>query len=316
MKTFLRKFTLAFCFSLILSGCGSAPVAPTATMEPTATETARPPTATVSAPTTAPLASSLSERTVIVGALERTYYLYVPKNFNSAKPVPVVFSFHGYTGEGSQQVVTTGFNKLADANGFLAVYPNGTGPSAELSWNAGGCCGYAQANNIDESAFVLEILRDLGTGATIDSKRIYASGLSNGGFLSYRLACDLSGTFAAVAPVAGNLLYAACRPQQPVSVIHIHGSADEVVPFAGGGANPTWPPVQDGITAWAGFDGCDPNPQTEQNGIATHTVYSSCRDGSAVELYLLEGIGHRWPAELIWPTSQTIWDFFAAHPKA
>jgi polyhydroxybutyrate depolymerase len=316
MKSLLRTPSLLLLTAGILAGCGGRSASPAARPTPIP-PSVTPSPAVTSTPTPAPLVFSLAQRKVTVGPLDRTYYLYVPKYFAPGTTVPVVFIFHGYSGEGALMISATGFNKIADAAGFLVVYPDGTGPAGRLSWNAGGCCGSAAAGNVDESAFVGEILRDLAdAGAAVDPDRIYAAGFSNGGMLSYRLACDMSETFAAVAPVAGILLVDACRPAQPVSLLHIHGTADTVVPFTGPNPdNPAWPAVQDGITVWAGFDGCDPVPQTGRKGIAARTVYPSCAAGSAVELYLLDGVGHQWPGEFIWPASQTIWNFFAAHPK-
>ncbi len=302
---------LALPAAFLMASCAPN-TAPSAT-SPTDTPTVM---ASAQSPTAAPLVTGLSERKITVGELKRTYYLYVPKDFSVDEPVPVVMVFHGYGQEGSYMVPATGFDNLADANGFFVVYPNGTDPGGELSWNAGECCGYAHQNGIDESAFVRQILADLGSWAAVDPKRIYATGFSNGGILSYRLACDMSDTLAAVAPVSGTLFYDGCKPKQPVSVIHIHGSTDDTVPFAGGTAYDTdFPPVEKGITAWAGFDGCENPPQTEQAGMATHTMYSGCQNGTAVELYLLKDVGHRWPPEGVWPASRTIWEFFAAHPK-
>jgi polyhydroxybutyrate depolymerase len=307
-----RILALTAFSAALLAGCGGSPSAPAARPTPL------PPTpspAAVATLTPAPAELSLTQRKVAVGPLERTYYLHVPKMLPAGTPVPVVFVFHGYTGDGIGMAPLTRFNPLADAYRFLVVYPEGTGPAGKLSWNAGGCCGSAAAGDVDESAFVREILADLAdVGAAVDPKRMYATGLSNGAMLSYRLACEMSGTFAAVAPVAGILLFDGCRPAQPVSILHLHGTADDVVPYAGGGEG-SWPGVQAGILSWAGFDGCDPAPKTERSGIAAHTLYTGCKAGSAVELYLLDGIGHVWPRTSVWPASQTIWDFFAAHPK-
>jgi polyhydroxybutyrate depolymerase len=268
------------------------------------------------APITAAPSPGLSERKVTAEGRERSYYLYVPKSFDARKSVPVVLLFHGYGGDGIAQVAASGFNAIAEANGFLAAYPNGSDPGGELTWNGGECCGYAHEHGVDDTAFVREILSDIGKWASIDPARIFAAGFSNGGILSYRLACDMSATFAAVASVAGTFLYEACAPSQPVSVIHIHGDSDDLVPFRGGTtAGIDWPPAENGIAAWAQFDGCTGGPQREEIGTATRIFYDSCRNGTAAELYVLKDIGHSWPAEGAWPTSQTIWDFFAAHPK-
>ena len=277
---------------------------PTATSAPTA-------------PPAHPIPPGDSERALKVGDLDRSYLLHIPPGLDSSRPVPVVFAFHGYGGSAAN-IQTFGFNETADTNGFLVVAPMGTGQSNDLSWNAGSCCGIAVAGNVDEAAFVRQILTDLEKIAKVDPKRIYATGFSNGAFLVYRLACEMSDTFAAVAPVSGNLLYSPCQPQQPVSVIHVHGLADSVVPFADGGNGiPAGSLSGDqSIATWVQLDGCSGSAQVEkQKNIITHSAYTACRANSAVELYTIESQGHVWPSIYVFPASNVIWDFFSAHPK-
>jgi polyhydroxybutyrate depolymerase len=127
----------------------------------------------------------------------------------------------------------------------------------------------------------------------------------------------MSDTIAAVAPVAGVLVYSPCQPSQPVSVIDFHGLSDTSVPYDGGMNNmgQSFPPVEESLSTWAGLDGCSGTPQVEQDGILTHTIYSGCQNNTAVELYTIQGIGHSWPTKYVVPATQMIWDFFAAHPK-
>jgi len=315
MRKLHPSILLTLPVMVLLTGCKAAiPAASPPAESAAAAPAAETPTRT---PESTPLTTGLSLRKIDVDGMRRTYYLYVPRGIRVQDPLPVVMVFHGYGQEGGNMVPAAGFNTLADDEGFLVVYPNGSGSAGDSSWNAGDCCGFAFADGIDEPAFVRRILSDLGQWAAIDPRRIYATGFSNGGILAYRLACDMAGTLAAVAPVAATLFYDACRPSEPVSVLHIHGSADETVPVAGGGAGDTvWPPVEAGIAAWAEFDGCGPEPLTERVGIATRIYYLGCARGSAVNLYLLDDVGHRWPPEGVWPASRTIWSFFAAHPKA
>jgi polyhydroxybutyrate depolymerase len=277
----------------------------------TATPTARPPIATIQ--------SGDSQRTLTIDGLERTYLLHIPTGLSSEQPIPLVFVFHGL-GENADLIQqASGFNDIADKNNFIVVYPNGSGSSGGLSWNAGKCCGYALDSNVSEADFVRQIISDLGTLAKIDPKRIYATGFSNGGLLSYRLACEMSDTLAAVAPVAGVLVYDPCQPVQPVSVIDFHGLSDTIVPYAGGGVIPglgqPFPPVEHSLLTWSSLDGCSGSPQIDQNGLLTHTSYGSCKSGSTVELYAVKGIGHSWPSQYVVPASQMIWDFFETHPK-
>jgi polyhydroxybutyrate depolymerase len=293
-----------------LAACGPAPV-------PTATPTI-PPTAVPSATPTvppAPVAAMDAQRALKVGEMDRAYFLHIPAGLNNQQLVPLVFVFHGFSESGLQARIYTSLDNIANANGFIVVYPNGSGSSGGFSWNGSGCCGYALENNVDDAAFVRAILADVGTMAQVDPKRIYAAGFSNGALLSYRLACTMSDMFAAVAPAGGVLMYSPCEPKQPVSVIHVHGMKDPVVPFEGGGSGIQFPPVKDSLSTWAKLDGCSGAEQVEKNGIVTHTTYGDCAPGVSVQLYAVDGIGHTWPSQYILPISQIVWDFFAAHPK-
>ena len=309
MKTINRLLMLLiFVILLTCTACGQSAAGPTATPEPTATP----------APTIPP---GDSTRTLVVGDLERNYLLHIPPGLDSQRPVPVVFVFHGLSMLADDLPTMTGFNDVADTGGFLAVYPNGY----SRSWNVSVCCGAAVNEAIDDLAFVRQMLADLETIMPIDPKRIYASGFSNGAIFSYRLACEMSATFAAVAPVAGWLVTDPCQPQQPVSVVHVHGMNDS---YTGqtltpgdvgitGTTNIIMPSVEQAVATWAQLDGCSGTAQVEKQGIITHTVYSSCKAGTAVELYAIEGGPHVWPPPYAFPTASTqmIWDFFKAHPK-
>jgi len=263
-----------------------------------------------------PTATPLDEqRTLTVGDLERTYFLHVPEGLDAEKPAPLVFVFHGFQENGNYARNYTGMDSIADANGFIVVYPDGSGSSSSLSWNASGCCGFALENNVDETAFVHSIIADVESFIKVDSKRTYATGFSNGALLSYRLACEMSDTFAAVAPAGGVLMYSPCKPQEPVSLMHVHGINDRVVPIDGGGSGIQFPPIKEGLVTWAELDSCSGQEQVKQDGVLTHTTYGTCAPGVAVELYVVDGTGHGWPSQYVAPISQTIWEFFAAHPK-
>lgn len=258
--------------------------------------------------------------TLRVNGLERTYLLHVPAGLEAGQLAPLLLVFHGYRNTAETARLISGFDRIADEELFIVAYPNGTGEDAStLSWNGGRCCFYARDNNIDDVGFTRQMIADIEAYASIDPKRIYAAGMSNGGIFSYRLACEMSDTFAAVAPVAGAWLYEPCQPKQPISIIHVHGLEDNVVPYDGSGAPPElsdvgFTPVDEGLAFWAEQDGCPAEAQVEQDGAITHTVYAPCRNDTAVELYAVAGTGHTWPLLKI-QTSRVIWDFFAAHPK-
>jgi polyhydroxybutyrate depolymerase len=306
MKTMYHTPTIfVFAILLVSVACGQLAAKPTA-ISPTAT-----PAAT--------LTPGDSTHTLTVGDLERTYLLHIPSGLDSQTPLPVVFVFHGFSQTGEIIQIMSGFNQTADQNSFVLIYPNGV----DQSWNGSGCCGTAVNKDIDDLAFVRQILSDLGTILMVDPKRIYATGFSNGAMFSYRLACEMSDTFAAIAPVSGWLLTDPCQPQQPVSVMHVHGSIDDyggsTAPMLVNGVSVEviFPAVEQGIATWAQLDGCTGTAQVETQGAITHHVYTACKAGSSVELFTLDGGSHAWPNMYAFPSisSPGIWDFFKAHPK-
>ncbi len=239
-------------------------------------------------------------RTLTHGGRERSYILYVPASVNWSEPVALVFVFHGGTGNAESAIRMSGFNKVADQNGFLVAYPNGTSRLSDdklLTWNGGDCCGYAQQKNVDDVDFVRAIVTDLQSLANIDSKRIYAAGMSNGGILSHRLACETADVFAAVAPVAGTLNLASCTPSQPISVIEFHGTGDQHIPYEGGLGpeslvNVDFASVQDSIGFWTSFNQCTSQPQTNSFDDIQHEAWTGCTASTSVELYSVIGGGH------------------------
>lgn len=276
----------------------------------------------------------LTTRSLIHAGEERTYTLHVPKGLDASKPAAVVFVFHGGGGNADIMMRVSGFNDIADEEGFLVVYPNGSGRFDEnlLTWNGGTCCGFAQENNVDDVGFVRAMVSDLQTFAAIDMKRVYATGMSNGGIMSYRLACEAADLFAAIAPVSGTLNFSPCEPSEEVSVLHFHGTDDQHLPYNGGvGAESLvgvdFVSVQDSLAAWVSIDGCSSQPRTSIEGEIQHQVWDGCAGSSSIELYTIIGGKHAWPGSdgPGWiggdePTqaisaSEIIWKFFEFHPK-
>jgi polyhydroxybutyrate depolymerase len=279
--------------------------------------------------------------TLDFGGRTRSYILHLPPAISSGKPLPLVINLHGGGGNARSAMEQTGFNDEADRNGFIVVYPNGTGAPHPLlnamgrgefySWNAGSCCGYAVQHQVDDVGFIRALIATLEQQYPIDRKRIYATGISNGGMMAYRLACELSDTIAAIGVVSGALVTPSCRPAQPVPVIHFHGTADQNVPMLGGVGPKSVdktpkPPVMDAIDFWVKRDGALAQPQITRLGSITKRVYAAANGSAEVVFYLIQGGGHAWPGGkqmlsiLDKPTqeisaTQLIWQFFAAHPK-
>jgi polyhydroxybutyrate depolymerase len=281
-----------------------------------------------------PLPYGESEHTLTHNGRERTYLLYVPTSVDWNKPLPLVFVFHGGTGNGKSARAMSQFNDTAIQNGFIVVYADGTGrvsDSIGLTWNAGHCCGYARQENVDDVGFVRAMAAELEAQANIDTRRIYATGLSNGAMLSQRLACEAADLFAAVAPVAGTLNFEPCTPAQPISVIEFHGTADQHVLYEGGYGpqslvDVNFTSVPETMQFWTTFNGCASTPVTESFSDIKHETWSGCAASTSVELYTILGGGHAWPGGRGgWPgadvptqtisATQLIWAFFAAHPK-
>jgi polyhydroxybutyrate depolymerase len=232
----------------------------------------------------------------------------------------------------------SGMDAKADAKGFIVAYPNGTGMRADaklLTWNAWRCCGAALDNKVDDVGFVRALVDDIAKRYPVDRKRIYATGFSNGAMLTYRVGCELGDVFAAIAPVAGALNDYNCGTGPKVSVVAIHGTADKHVRFEGGVPITAFDrhkradnSVQYAIDTWKKRDACDAEPARDRKGSVIHTAFR-CADGTAVEVYAIEGQGHAWPGgrkglrygnvdepstEL--PATDVIWSFFQKHPKA
>jgi polyhydroxybutyrate depolymerase len=251
------------------------------------------------------------------GGLTRTYHVHVPESYDGAAPVPLVLDFHGYMSDALQQIVLTGMNAKADEEGFIAVHPEGSG--VLRSWNGGLCCGTAAEMDLDDVGLVRAIVADVSTRVCIDASRVYATGMSNGGFLSHRLGCEASDLVAAIAPVAGVLGIpdADCTPGRAVPVMHFHGTADLLVPYDGGGVI-AFPSVADTIEGWAARNGCDPMPAVSyMMGDTTCETYSGCDDDVEVVLCTSEGEGHWWPggtastADIV--ATDEMWDFFTRY---
>jgi polyhydroxybutyrate depolymerase len=254
--------------------------------------------------------------TMPFGGLDRTYRVHKPAGLAAAAPLVVML--HGAFGDGEQAENSYGWDELADSAKFVVVYPDGIGHT----WNAHGCCGKAEQENVDDVGFITQMVAEISTALPIDKSRVYVTGISNGGIMTFTLACN-SNMFAAIGPVAATQLDPCITPH-PTSVIHIHGTADRLVPYNGGQGASTvnGPSIPDVNAFWLKADQCGPPDVTIKAPVTTSTA--ACADHRSVELITIEGGRHQWPGgttflERLGPShalnaTQTIWQFFAAHP--
>jgi polyhydroxybutyrate depolymerase len=226
-------------------------------------------------------------------------------------------------------------SKKSEDAGFIAVYPNGTGPvGIFLTWNAGGLHGRMAEGKANDVKFVGSLLDDLATVVNIDPKRVYATGMSNGGMMCYRLAAELPDRIAAIAPVAGTMAVAEAKPNRPVPVMHFHGKADRIVPFGGPNGTPkflSFKSVEETVEIWAKINGCrgepvveQPEDKAEDETTVTKKTYSPKESGAEVILVEIDGGGHTWPGveppvRFIGKSTKDIsandmiWEFFQRH---
>ena len=238
--------------------------------------------------------------------LTRLFRVHVPPGYSPATPMPVVFSFHGGGGNMDYQANDTYYGQVskADQAGYVAVFPNGYSrfKGGKLAtWNAGNCCGQARDQDVDDVGFIREIVKRLSAQPGIDAKRIFANGISNGGMMSYRLACEMPDVFKAIASVAGTDNTKACAPKVPISILHIHAKDDELELFSGGAGRKSdkvtaFVSVPDSIAKWVQLNGCSATPKRVfENTGAYCDAYSPCRGGVEVKLCVTETGGHSWP---------------------
>jgi polyhydroxybutyrate depolymerase len=243
---------------------------------------------------------------VQVGGVRRTYLLHVPPSYTGRTPVPLVLDFHPLLSTGAGVRRLDGYAASSDREGFIVAYPDGI----DNAWNIGPCCTFSRT--VDDLGFARALVAKLKSEACIDSKRVYAAGFSMGGGMSHFLACNAADTFAAVAPAAFDLLEEmACAPSRSIPVFAFRGTADFVVPYAGGASRPPngldttihFLGAQATFEKWASLNQCNGAPATSGN-CQTH---SQCRDGVEVSLCTAQGGGHS-PAD-----ATTAWSMLKRH---
>lgn len=268
-------------------------------------------------------------KTMMHDGIERSYRLYVPDVYTGNESVPLLFNLHGYTSNAFEQEVYGDFRPIADTANFILVHPDGTEDmSGTTFWNAFG----SPSETVDDIGFLSALIDTLAEDHNIDMSRVYSTGMSNGGFMSYTLACQLSERIAAIASVTGTMVSPnlnACNCQHPMPVMQIHGTADPTVPYNGNAQG--FVGVEDLVDHWVDFNNCNttatetavPDVDMTDGCTADHFVYSGGDAGSSVELYRINGGGHTWPGSnpLIsigvtnrdFSASTEIWRFFSQY---
>jgi polyhydroxybutyrate depolymerase len=238
----------------------------------------------------------------------RQYIVHVPPTYEGKAAVPLVIDMHGLTYSNSDQASTSGWRAKSDAEGFIVVYPNGL----DKSWNGGAlCCGTSQENGVDDEGFILAIIEQLSEAGCIDSKRVYATGLSNGGAMSFLLGCQDAGVFAAVAPVSMGNGTQPCEPARPISVIMYRGMKDDLVPYTGGN---TYPSAISDFDQWKTLNSCTGTPRKVSGSC---DQYTECKDGVEVMLCSIPNGQHllySGAAEAGAPVADVVWEAFKRHP--
>jgi polyhydroxybutyrate depolymerase len=244
------------------------------------------------------------------GGRERSYLLHVPRR-SGASPLPLVLAFHGGGGNARGFQRYAGLDALAERDGFLVAYPNGSSRLFDerlLTWNAGDCCGFAADTAVDDVGFALAVVEDVARRTPLDRRRVYATGHSNGAMLSYRLAAEASDRIAALAAVAAAPATASL-PTRPVPVLHIQSVDDPRALYTGGvtetlGREIRHRAAEAELARWRERDGCPGEAVLQEErsvhaGSGTHTatllVWAPCAEGSEVRLWRLTGAGHGWP---------------------
>lgn len=265
------------------------------------------------------------------GGITRTYSFYVPVSYIPGQAVPLVLNLHGYTSNGSQQSIYGNFKPIADTANFIVVHPDGTidQMTSQRYWNFG-----IFGSTVDDLGFLEALIDTISAHYTINPNRVYSTGMSNGGYMSYYLACQ-SNKFAAVGSVTGSMsvpMYNSCTSSNPIPTIQIHGTNDPTVPYSG---NSTSKPVEDVVLFWADKNACNltpvitsvPNTNTTDGATAERYLYAGGTNGHTVEFFKVTGGGHTWPGAPVplpgagntcmdFNASKEIWRFFSQYQSS
>jgi polyhydroxybutyrate depolymerase len=263
---------------------------------------------------------------IIHDGVQRNYILYIPAIYTGTSSVPLVLNFHGYGSNATEQMWYGDFRSISDTAGFLIVHPEGTLLNGTTYWNVGG---WTIGSTVDDVGFTEALIDTLTLMYNIEETRIYSTGMSNGGFMSFLLAGQLSGRIAAIASVTGSMTpenFNSSNPQHPTPIMQIHGTSDDLIPYNGISYSK---PIEDVLQYWAGFNNCNtspeitalPNLDPNDGSTVEHFAYEGGDNGVSVEHFKITGGEHTWPGSAV-PLPGTnndiiasieIWKFFSKY---
>ena len=253
-----------------------------------------------------PAAAQTVQTLLSVDGLDRTVTIRDIEEATTAL-VPALILMHGAGGSSAKMEGGTGMTGIAEDNGFVVAYPDGTStemPVGGQSWNAGSCCAAPVTKNVDDASFVSAVIDELIANHGVDPQRVYIGGFSNGGMMSYRSACEFGDRIAGIVVVGGALNVADCEAPSPLPVLIIHGTADATVPYDGGVPNAntaarlgSWvnASVADAVSFWSGRNDCTTHETITDDDTVTDDAYAGCLDGSGLEVVSVIDGAHRWP---------------------
>ena len=269
-------------------------------------------------PSSSEINYGINEFDMLFDDIQREYIVYVPESYNHNMPTPILFVFHGFGGSNTATMNNTGFNEIADEENFIVVYPQGSLFLNLIShWNVGG---FTTGSNADDIGFIDYLISSLSGIYNINLDRVYSTGMSNGGFMSFLLACQLSNKIGAIASVTGSMTtetLVECDPQREVPILQIHGTSDAVVPYDGVQQWNT--PIDDVLNYWVVNNQCLPDPiindlgdVDNSNGITVQEIiYNGGLNGTKVKHYKVNGGTHTWFQNDDINSSELIWEFFS-----
>jgi len=258
--------------------------------------------------------------------VKRSYLLHLPTDYDHTQTNSLIIALHGGTGSAKNIEEQSGLADFSDEKGFILCSPNGL----NRTWNAGWCCGKANENGVDDVGFISKLIDELIQEHNIDPKRVYVTGMSNGAFMTYRLACEITDKIAAIAPVAGTMNFNQCEPSGSMNIIHFHSYLDSNVPYLGGvgdGISDHYnSPLDSVFNFWAIHNNAPIKTETANDQTFDYTSWTGGPDSSEVLWYMSHDGGHSWPMGTA-PTrnsdapstklnaNELMWDFFQKHPK-